>query len=246
MHPSADVLALLAIGEPVGTPEDRDHIAGCAACTSEVQKLSMAVEIGRQATPGDTLLAPHPDVWQRVLHDLHLGEPGPDGRSAVVAPQPEVAASQSDRRNSGTRGRVLSIALAAAVALVLGFGAGLGWDRIVSPVLSRPHVQLNALPRWPGSTGEATITEDERGQRVLVVRVTTPKPSTGRREVWLSDSLALDMTSMGYLNGDTGTFPISPGMDLKRSPLVDVSEQPAGDTSGVHSGNSVVRGRLPI
>ena len=36
MHPSPDVLALLALGEQAGTPDERAHVESCAQCRTEI------------------------------------------------------------------------------------------------------------------------------------------------------------------------------------------------------------------
>ena len=63
------------------------------------------------------------------------------------------------------------------------------------------------------------------------------------REVWLIKADASGLISIGFLDGDTGTFTIPDGVNLSEYPLVDVSAEPA-DGNPAHSGNSIVRGEL--
>ena len=77
MHPSPDVLALLALGEQAGTSADREHVAGCAECRAEVESLARAVDVGRSADAGDdTLLTPPDRVWEAIRAELNFGQEG--------------------------------------------------------------------------------------------------------------------------------------------------------------------------
>ena len=67
MHPSPDVLALLALGEETGTAEERAHLQTCAECQAEVADLARVVTAGRGGRAGDTgLLAPPDRVWHAI------------------------------------------------------------------------------------------------------------------------------------------------------------------------------------
>ena len=139
----------------------------------------------------------------------------------------------------------MSLTLAAAVLLVVGFGLGFLFDRVVQPtetVIER--AQLHALPAWPGATGEAWVERDSTGDRFLEVRVDSVRPDPGYREVWLIDRNVKAMSSMGYLNNGVGRFNIPDDMDLNQFPIVDVSAEPTNDADPTHSGDSIVRGQL--
>jgi anti-sigma-K factor RskA len=250
MHTNPDLLALLALGEDVGTEEDLVHIAECPGCRAELAALTAAAGTARRTTERDVLVAPRPEVWQRISHELHLhalpsldgataSPPAPAGAAAPLAP----AAGQTSRR----RTRMAAFALAAVLALVVGIGLGANLDRILPGQREQASVQLNALPGWSGSQGRATIEEDRDGNRLLVVQAKSPEPSTGPREVWLTNSQADPMFAMGFLQADgSGRFPIPPSMDLKEFRLVDVSQEPEHDHDPGHSGKSILRGKLPV
>jgi predicted anti-sigma-YlaC factor YlaD len=72
MHTNPDLLALLALGEDVGTEEDLVHLAECPACRAELAALTAAAGTARRSTERDVLVAPRPEVWQRISRDLHL------------------------------------------------------------------------------------------------------------------------------------------------------------------------------
>jgi anti-sigma-K factor RskA len=61
--------------------------------------------------------------------------------------------------------------------------------------------------------------------------------------VWLLDSEAQRLVSLGLLEGDEGRFPLPEQVDVGEYPVVDVSIEPT-DGDPAHSGNSVVRGTL--
>lgn len=143
----------------------------------------------------------------------------------------------------------LTAALVAAALLVVGLAGGYGLGRAGDPVTGRPSVtQLNALPRWSGANGTATVRDDGGGQRTLVVTMQLPATISvdGTFEVWMSDSRAQDMVAMGPMDGGSARFPIPAGFDLATHPIVDVSLEPRGDTDPAHSDISVVRGRLSV
>jgi len=267
MHPSPDVLALLALGEQAGTAEERIHVDGCPVCLAEVAEFVRVAAVGRSATATDELQPPRPEVWQAVRSELGLGEgttapPPSDGKVAEVPPETvqelprdtssrestgtgsSAAVPHSGRRNSRGR-RALSLALAAAAALVVGFGLGFLVDRIVQPTQTVvERAQLQALPAWPGATGEAWVERDSTGDRFLEVRVDSVRPDPGYREVWLIDSNVKAMSPMGYLNNGVGRFNIPDDLDLNQFPIVDVSAEPVNDADPTHSGDSILRGQL--
>src|SRR5215203_4619870 len=282
MHPSPDVLALLALGEKAGTAEERIHVDSCPVCLAEVAEFVRVAAVGRSATTADQLQAPRPEVWRAVQSELGLSgdtaargssapasdvSDGPDvsdGRMqeepqdnvrqlAMEGSPPDSAASAissavvpDSGRRRGSRGRrVLSLTLAAAIALVVGFGLGFLVDRFVQPtqtVIER--AQLQALPAWPGARGEAWVERDGTGDRFLEVRVDSSRPDPGYRQVWLIDRNVKAMASMGFLNNGVGRFNIPDDLDLNQFPIVDVSAEPANDEDPTHSGDSIVRGQL--
>lgn len=249
MHTSPEDLALLALGEPIGTPETHTHLATCPVCRAELEEFSRAVTAARQSDPGDVLTEPSPMVWQRIQAEIASLPTATADTAAADTPAADTAAAVRtapvSARASGGRRR-LALALAAALVLVAGVGIGFGAGRLTRPApAAAAQVHLNALPSWPGAEGVAQVKKDAQGDRLLVVQVSVPKPVQGRMEVWLSDEKSMHMMSMGYLSGDAGSFPIPAAVDLTKSPVIDVSVEPTKDPDPVHhSGVSLVRGRL--
>ena len=62
----------------------------------------------------------------------------------------------------------------------------------------------------------------------------------------MTTSSAEPMIAMGYLEDGRGRFPIDPSVDLQQFRLVDISQEPAGDQDFRHSGDSMLRGKLPV
>lgn len=260
MHTDPDVLALVALGErEAASSEDLDHIAHCETCGREVTELGHLTEVGRTISDHFTLETPNPQVWDRIRAQLGIREdfsselvPPPTTHSTAprspVSPEVLRLAPVRERRDlpPQKRRRILSLALAAALALLAGIGGTLAWQQLrpgtETVVAASP---LNAVPPWSGASGEAKLEEDADGRRWLVVSMTTPQPVTGVRQVWLMNRDASAMTPIGLMARPEDRFPVPENLDLDRLPVVDISdEEPAGPAT--HSGNSIVRGTLPV
>lgn len=221
-HIDPDVLALLALGEHAGGSIERDHLAGCAQCRSELETLTHAAQVGRSTIDAGDILEPHPRVWSAITAEL-------------ASPAPVVAIAP--------RRFWMPIAAAAAVAAVL-VGAGTVWWALQpSPPTVLASATLDAFPDWIGSTGSAVVEERSDGARIVDVTVSVPIDPQGFREVWLISSDSEQLVSLGIVRGSTGTFTIPDGLDLARYDLLDVSEEPF-DGNPTHSGDSILRGKL--
>jgi hypothetical protein len=280
MHPSPDVLALLALGEEAGTPHEREHVHACAECRAEIADLARAVAAGRSGRAVETGLVSPPDrVWHAIRAELGLPVSAEEADEPAARSRPDVApvtalpqraqvdtngstpdeppeyetpaapvTSLDAARPSSSRGRRgLALLVAATVSLVLGVGLGLGLDRILGPrqtVLWTANLQ--ALPSFAGSSGEAIVQEDADGNRTLVIKLDSPVPVDGSRAVWLIDRDVQQMRMLGSLNGDSGSWPVPADVDPRELPVVDVSKEPPGDPDTRHSGTSIVRGTLNV
>ena len=259
MHTSPEVLALLALGEDAATPAERAHAVSCPICSQEVAELAGIADVGRTTSASDSMLAPDPRVWERIRAEI--GFTGASATSTAVLDAPPQAANGASvtdlsarrdgatttdppRRSSAGR-RLVSLAVAAGLALVAGIGIGIGYERqVVRPenrVIAR--AQLQPLPQWPGASGTAEVTADGRGNRKLIVRMTSPKPVDGETQVWLIDAKTGQPSSMGTVKNGVGDLNIPKDMSLFERPLVDISDEPP-DQNPAHSGDSIVRGQL--
>lgn len=285
MHLPADLLALLALGEDAGSSDDLRHLSECPECRSELSELRRVVAVGRSLDPDVELVAPAPEVWDRVLaatvggasgagstaeeaaggetageeHEpaapgedepprryadyLHPA-PEPQGRGWIRPENPGGATPLRPERAPARRRPLLAL-LAAAVALVVGIGVGLGWDRITAPAVREvARTELSPVGPLPAQ-GVARLVEGEDGLRELRVDLDEPADVDGELQVWLIAPDLSEMTKLGTLVGSEGRWLVPPDVDVTRWPLVDVSIEPRSDGDAAHSGNSLVRGELP-
>ena len=228
MHIDPDLLALLALGEDVASPGDRDHLAESAACRDELQNYARTAAVGRSTLDTGDLVEPAPRVWSRISDELQLGQ--------AAAPAPVVELRP--------RRRLLTPLLAAAAVLVVASGGLVAWTALrPAPSTILASATLDPFPGWAGASGTAVVEEGPQGGRVVKVDVTEPDGDDGYREVWLIASDSSGLVSLGVVRGDRGTFTIPDGIDLSQYDLVDVSAEPF-DGDPAHSGDSIVRGQL--
>jgi len=248
MHTDPDVIALLSLGESVGDAQDHHHLAGCAGCRAQLAELTRVVQIAQQLEVDPIVMSDPPDrVWDAVRAELGL-DTSPTFPPAIASPAvPRPAALVPRTVIAPPPRRRAQVVLAAALALVAALGASVVAQQSGAPTAAPViRAKMNALPRWAGSTGEAAVETDAAGNRFLVVTLSTPAKLTGEQEVWMSDVLAEHMQAMGRLKDGKGRFPIPADVDLRRSPVVDISAEPSPDTDPDHSGVSIVRCRLPV
>ena len=265
MHTNPEILALVALGEPdAASAADLGHIEQCQTCAREVTELGNLTRVGRTISDHFTLETPSPQVWDRIRAQLGFSDefssdlvpPGTksdDSAStptspAVVATPPTSTVAPADRNHLDVpprrKRRVLSLVLAAVLALLAGVVGTLAWQQLrplsETVLASAP---LDALPDWTGATGEATLEEDATGRKILVVTMVTPRPVDGIQQVWLIDRDVSGMIPIGQLTSPVQRFPLASDVDVSKFPVVDVSVQPP-DGTVQHSGNSIVRGVL--
>ena len=232
-HVDPDLLALLALGENAGDATDRDHLASCAQCRSELENLAHAADVGRSTLGAGDLLKPDARVWSAIRAEVDELEDDDDAEDERLAPVTPL------RRP----GWIAPVAAAAAAVVVVG-GIGAVWLSLQpTPATVLASAQLDAFPDWVGATGSATVSESADGSRVVDVSVNLPAGEEGFREVWLISSDTSQLVSLGIVDGASGTFTIPAGLDLSRYDLVDISEEPF-DGDPTHSGDSIVRGQL--
>lgn len=245
-HVDPDVLALIALGEPVD-PAAEAHLAVCERCADEVTELERAVTAGRATGPDDVLVAPPARVWAAIESELGLSTATPLATSGAPASAaaPDAAAAVLPLRRRRTPAWIAS---AAAAGVVVG-GLGGAWvagrgDAEPAPAIVA-QADLEALPGWD-AVGTAEIEEDADGRRVLVLSVDESGgagDTDGLREVWLLREDVSGLVSLGLLDGAEGRFLVPAGVDLAEYPVVDVSREPT-DGNPAHSGDSIVRGVL--
>lgn len=257
-HLDPDAAALAALGEPLTDDRHAGHLATCESCRREIDALRSTVSVARSTLGEHELHAAPSHVWQSIRAELGLSadlaptQPSADGRAAAV-PVPAETASAAPVHLDAVRARragirrfiapvVASAAAAALVAaLVVSWSAGAPRD----PGVTLASAQLDALPAWSGSSGQATVVERADGERVITVALDADVDAELVREVWLLTENVDGLISLGLLTGTRGEFVIPASVDLGRYSIVDISAEPL-DGDPTHSGDSIVRGALDV
>ena len=254
-HIDPERLALFALGEPVATPEESEHLADCAACVDDLAALRHVAVAGRASIDIGELEAPPDSVWARISEELSLGStravdaapaspvatmPRPAAASAQepAAAEPAPAAA-APRRSVAAR----IFALAASLVLVAGVGLGV-WavnQRVAETEVA--EATLSPFPDHPTAEGTAVVEEQADGSLAVRVALDADAAPDTYREVWLITADASALVSLGVLEGSEQTFEVPAGIDLHDYVLVDVSQEPK-DGDEAHSGDSIVRGEL--
>lgn len=256
-HLDAELLSLLALGEPLGTDTDADHLANCPECSETLRDLQHAVHIATLDPGGIELEEPGSQNWTAIHQALGLSpalakdplSQHAAGTEAEPAPTP-FRPGAKDRK--GRRGLRIT---AAAAGIVLATAAGwtaagfLGHTGTPAPTATQSgptsivlaQTSLTPLPTHTGS-GDAEVKQLPDGTRQLMIRLSNDHVD-GFRGVWVGSADLSKMVSLGVLGDDSGTFTIPAGIDLAQYPIVDVSDQPYnGDPA--HSADSIARGTL--
>ena len=240
-HPSEDDLALLALGEPV--PGVAAHVSACTACDGEVRALRATVATARRGDMVE-LAAPPPAVWHRIADELGIASERPTGPQAADQP----AAARPDdvvvplrrppwRRPLTAAAAALAVAAAATAVLVTGGAPAPEAPREVT-------AQLQALGGTAAS-GEFVLSTGP-GQRSLAVDTSGLPPADGFYEVWLLDLEQDRLVALGVLDErGRGRLTVPDGVEVDDYREVDVSLEP-DDGDPAHSGDSVLRGELPV
>jgi hypothetical protein len=143
-HLDAELLSLLALGEPLGTDADAEHLAGCPRCSETLRGLQHAVHIATLDPAGIELEEPGSQNWTAIHEALGLsptlatdplsqhtaGSPVPPVRQATAevpvqhGTEPEASPTPIRPRPKDRHARAgLWIAVAAA-GIILGTAAG--------------------------------------------------------------------------------------------------------------------------
>jgi hypothetical protein len=97
MHTDPELIALLALGEPVGTEHDHAHAQTCPVCADELTKLRQVVTLGRSVAEDDALIAPSSGVWARIRDELALDlSVEPPAEPPLLPPQHAGSATAAD------------------------------------------------------------------------------------------------------------------------------------------------------
>jgi hypothetical protein len=253
-HPDAEILALLALGEPVDD-EAAAHVRSCQECRDELQDLERVVTIGRDLDEVERDPPRPPEhVWASIAAAVEEGRDDAgtssgglrvveDRADDGVRADPGAGGPVEDVDEDGTapgRGRRFFAALAAAA--LLGAVAGAGVVSLWDPTPPAEVVATTQLEPIRGDgDGDARLERVTDGL-VLEVAAQTLPGTPGYYEVWLIDPETFEMISLGPLRAD-GRYAVPEGLDTGRYSLVDISAEPH-DGETAHSGDSLLRGEL--
>lgn len=271
-HLDAELLSLIALGEPLAADSDADHLASCPTCSETLRGLQHAVHIATLDPAGIDLEEPGSQNWTAIHQALGLSPSlaaDPLSRQAGRDPSPAIGPATPDapsKHGNGSEGAPVPLRskdrralpglwIAVAAGIVLGTAAGwaaagaLRDTGIPAPVSteSAPATVILAqttLSPLPAHTGsgDARVEQLPDGTRRLVVRLSNDHIA-GFRGVWVGSADLSKMVSLGVLANDSGSFAIPAGIDLAQYPIVDVSDQLYnGDPA--HSADSIARGKL--
>ncbi|GAA3227713.1 hypothetical protein GCM10017691_18300 [Pseudonocardia petroleophila] len=230
-HPDPDQLALAALPAEPRDDAVEQHLDACSLCRGHVESLRRTVDLAvAGAADGSEYGDPPEHVWAAITGELHVPA-GP-----VPAP-PRVPFLR----------RAALPAAAALVALVVGLG--LGWTTGSAPPQPARLAALGPVDAAePGAAGTVGIADD-RGLRVVVVRVedTALPAGSDYLEAWLMDASGGGLVSLGALSPDgagfRGEFSVPPDLPTAAFSTVDVSAE-RWDGDERHSRVSLLRGEL--
>jgi hypothetical protein len=235
LHLDDELIALRALGERPGTPEENAaadrHLAACGRCRSELDELLAVARTARRTENDGPIVEPPAEVWQAITRELATDQ--------VEAPVVRLDERRPRRRSW------LPVAAAACAGAVLGgvvMYAATSAQRSTTPTTVVAAASLEPLE---GSTarGSVQVVSTESGAKVAV-DVSGLAKADGFYEVWLLDEAGTKLIALGVLDGtDKGEFAMPPGVSMTDFPVVDVSLEPSDGDPG-HSKKSLVRGTL--
>jgi hypothetical protein len=127
-HTDPEFLALTALGEHAGTAQDAAHLAQCADCQLELERLTRTIELARRDGPV-SLEQPPASVWERIAATVGAEEAGQLDAAPGNAVSPEAV-----RAAANGSGRDVPARIPAGVHAGASPGrAGSGWPWLVLP-----------------------------------------------------------------------------------------------------------------
>lgn len=252
-HPDADDLALVALGEDLDDATQA-HVAGCSACTLQVESFRGTIDLAGLSDYGRDAPAPGEHVWAAISADLGFARgpvaadppaPDPTLRSVPAEPPATPAPPGSPATSAGRWTRWVAPIAAAVVGIALGAGAVIVVQNRENSVTVDATAPLTPVPGGPlppsdGQLGTAELVTARSGQQVRVDATGLPAAVSTAYEVWLFGDDGR-MVSLGTLADGSGSFTVPSGIDTGQYRTVDISDEPP-DGNPAHSGISLVRG----
>ena len=205
-HTDPEFLALTALGDEAGTAQDAAHLAQCADCQLELERLTRVVELARRDGPAP-LEQPPASVWERIAATVGPeGTRQPDGAARALVPSDpaRAAANGSGRRgpvappgrgapasgptgvrvgNSPGRGgwrrrRLRLVAAGLAAGLIIGAGGTVAVTQLTRPPASQvlAEIELRPLAQFPQYQSAAGTAALRKTQFALQLAVSVSAP----------------------------------------------------------------------
>ena len=263
-HLTDDRLVDIALGSP-SDAEEAEHLNRCQECSAVLAGVTDTMSSTR-ALDTSVLVAPPARVWDAIQAEIRAGSMAPTPSTAPSHPLPggpadarpfepnsdATVTSLSGRHRHGRR-PVFPGAWLLAAACVLGIVLGVGGAVLASRMGTEPQPSETTVASTDLAPLDAPTTQ---GRAVLVDRadgldlnVSTAglDPGDGYLEVWLIDRDLTRMVSVGVLPSDATeiVLPVSQDLIDQGYVIVDISREQFDDQPA-HSGDTVVRGELPV
>jgi anti-sigma-K factor RskA len=188
----------------------------------DVTDLAELRQIAERVRPGDvTWDEPPAELWDRIA-------------AAVERPPTDVVTMRPRRRAWVVGLAAAAAAVVIAVAVIVVNGGGDDATVLATTTLD---------PLGAAGSGRAELVERD-GALQLLVETDDVEAEDGYLELWMIDPTVTRLVSLGPLRPD-GTYDVPDGVDPAQFPIVDVSAEPV-DGDPTHSGDSLLRGQLPL
>jgi hypothetical protein len=206
-HTDPEFLALRALGEQAGNPQDAAHLTQCADCQLELERLTGVVELARRDGPVP-LEQPPASVWERIAAAVgpegagqpdeaararvpsdpvraaangsgHRAPIAPPGRGAPAGGPARVRAGNSPGRGGGRPRRLRLAAAGLAAGLIIGAGGTVAVTRLTRPPASPviAEIALRPLAQFPQYQSAAGTAALRRTQAALQLAVSVSAPA---------------------------------------------------------------------
>ncbi|KAB7743885.1 hypothetical protein GA707_10375 [Nostocoides sp. F2B08] len=264
-HLTDDRLVDIALGSPSDASETQ-HLIDCAECAAVLGGVTDTVSLTR-TLDSSVLVAPPARVWEAIQTEISSVYPTPSTNVATSPDslpggpvddrpfEPDAEATVTSLSSRHRRGRrpALPGAWLLAAACVLGIVLGVGGAAIAGRMGTEPQPSETTVASTDLAPLDAPTTQ---GRAVLVDRadgldlnVSTAglDPGDGYLEVWLINRDLTRMVSVGVLPNDATeiVLPVSQDLIDQGYVIVDISREQFDDQPA-HSGDTVVRGELPV
>jgi hypothetical protein len=240
----------IALGEPALAGE-RAHLDGCPECTATLEGVADTLSFAR-TLDSSVLVAPPARVWQAIEAEIRadsassLRTANPEPTSSVPSGVTSLESGRHRPRASRPMGWLL--AAACVLGIVLGVGGATLASRVGGPGAAETTVATADLAPLdsPATLGVASLVDSDGALR-LDLSASDLDPGDGYLEVWLINRDLTRMVSIGVLPADADeiVLPVSQRLIDEGYVIVDISREPFDDQPA-HSGETLVRGELPV